>query len=489
MTCFGFQEDKKDRITQARTGVIHTPHGDIETPAFVPVGTQASVKSLTPEELQKLDVHLFFVNTYHMVLRPGLDVITKAGGLHRFMGWDGPIITDSGGFQVFSLGREKYKSHQQSAISSQTGKSGNLLDQGIPRLPLVARDDGVDLIQKRPIDSGNQAVKRDQTDSPTLVKITDDGVTFRSHWDGSLHTFTPESSMQYQWTLGSDIHIAFDDCTPYGVTEKEARKSMDRTHRWAKRSLEENRRLKTEVGKRRGQKSKEFYDQALYGSIQGSVYENLRKESAKCITSLPFDGYAIGGVAVGESKKEMCNVLDWVTPLLPPDKPRHLLGVGEIDDIFTLIEHGMDTFDCVQPTRLARMGRVYCHRESRRASGRGDLSDRPACSPRFGEAGRRGRDCFVVPLSGTPRNDKTFEIDILKAEYAEDMGPIEKDCPCYTCQHFSRAYMHHLFKVRELLGYRLATIHNISFINRLVREIRLAIADGSFVALKKEWGM
>jgi tRNA-guanine transglycosylase len=198
--------------------------------------------------------------------------------------------------------------------------------------------------------------------------------------------------------------------------------------------------------------------QALYGSIQGSVYEDLRKESAKFITSLPFDGYAIGGVAVGENKKEMKQVLDWVTPYLPPDKPRHLLGVGEIDDIFTLVEHGMDTFDCVQPTRLARMGRVYTQ-------------------------------CIHQTNPTNQTNEKMYEIDILRAEFAEDFEPIEKDCPCYTCTHFTRGYLHHLFKVRELLGYRLATIHNISFINRLVREIRLAIASDSFVALKKKWGM
>jgi queuine tRNA-ribosyltransferase len=459
VNAFGFEEKYKDKKTDARIGVIHTPHGDIETPCFVPVGTQATVKSLTPQELHELDVRLFFVNTYHMYLRPGLDVIRKAGGLHRFMGWDGPVITDSGGFQVFSLGRKKYSATKHT---------------GIPDSPSGFRNDS-----------------REDA-SPTLVRITEEGVIFRSHWDGSQHVFTPESSMQYQWALGSDIHIAFDDCTGYPVTEKQAKKSMERTHRWAQRSLEEHKRLASlssrgnpptggdrsdlynhnkdcfslDFARDRNDRKRSY--QALYGSIQGSVYENLRKESAKFITSLPFDGYAVGGVAVGESKKEMKNVLDWVSPFLPSDKPRHLLGVGEIDDIFTLVEHGFDTFDCVQPTRLARMGKVYCHRDPVK-DGRSDLYN---------------KDCFVALA---PRNDKNFETDILKAEYSNDLNPIDRNCPCYTCRHFSRAYIHHLFKVRELLGYRLATIHNIAFINRLMERIRLAIKEGSLVALKKTW--
>jgi queuine tRNA-ribosyltransferase len=366
MNEFNFQITHRDEKTNARTGVIHTPHGDIETPAFVPVGTQATVKSLTPEDLEELDVHLFFVNTYHMVLRPGMDVIKKFGGLHRFMHWDCPLITDSGGFQVFSLAK--------------------------------------------------------------LAKIDDDGVTFQSHWDGNTHRFTPENSMEYQWDLGSDIHIAFDDCTPYPVTKKQAEKSMIRTHSWAIRSLEAHKKL-----------TKNPY-QALYGSIQGSVYEDLRKESAKYITSLPFDGFAVGGVAVGESKKEMADELSWVTPILPDDKPRHLLGVGEIDDIFTLVDAGIDTFDCVQPTRLARMGKLFHH---------------------------------------------NGEIDITKAEYGENTQPIDIGCTCYTCRHYSRGYVHHLFHVRELLGYRLATIHNITFINQLVSEIRMAINEGTYSKLKK----
>lgn len=365
MRTFSFSLEHRDHRSRARTGVIHTPHGNIQTPAFVPVGTQASVKSLTPEELSTIGVQLFFVNTYHMYLRPGIEVVKKAGGLHKFMHWNRPLMTDSGGFQVFSLARKA-----------------------------------------------------------SLVKITGDGVEFQSHWDGTKHKFTPESSMKWQEELGSDMHIAFDDCTPYGVTHEKARKSLDRTHAWAKRSLESH------------------TQGALYGSIQGSVFEDLRKESAKFISGMDFDGIAIGGVSVGEKKKEMENVLKWVMPMLPDDKPRHLLGVGELDDIFTLVSHGMDTFDCVQPTRLARVGMLYVRNK---------------------------------------------QIDITKARFAGDFVPVEKGCSCYTCTNFTRAYIHHLFHVKELLGYRLATIHNLHFIHRLVDDIREAITENRFLELQKKW--
>lgn len=362
---FFYTNHYNDKKTRARVGVIHTPHGDIQTPAFVPVGTQATVKSLTPDELKTLGVQLYFVNTYHMYLRPGIEVIKKFGGLHAFMNWNKPLITDSGGFQVFSLARKA-----------------------------------------------------------SLVKITDDGVEFQSHWDGTTHMFTPEKSMQWQADMGSDMHIAFDDCTAYPVTPKKAQESMERTHQWALRSL---------TAHTKG---------ALYGSIQGSVYEDLRVKSAKFITSLDFDGIAIGGVSVGESKVEMGQVLDWVSPFLPEDKPRHLLGVGEIDDIFSLVEQGVDTFDCVQPTRLARVGIVFV--------------------------------------------GKT-QLDITKAKFSKDLGPLEDGCTCYSCGQFSRAYIHHLFHVRELLGYRLATFHNIHFINTLVANIRASIQEGSFLELKSKW--
>ena len=439
MNGFDFDIVHKHKQSSARTGIIHTPHGDIQTPAFVPVGTQATVKSLTPEELNTLGVQLYFVNTYHMYLRPGVDIVKKAGGLHGFMHWDKPLITDSGGFQVFSLGR--------------TNASGNknFLD------PLLATDNRASQHDTAKLGKRSSKILSPLA-SGNLVKISDYGVEFKSHWDGSKHVFTPESSMKWQWELGADIHIAFDDCTPYPVTKEKAKTSLERIHRWAERSLEEHKRLsyrssirspvmKTWIpGQARDDKRVKNY-QALYGSIQGSVFEDLRKESARFISSMDFDGYAIGGVSVGESKKEMVDVLDWVTPLLPSDKPRHLLGVGEIDDIFALVEHGVDTFDCVQPTRLARVGILFVRHSSHRA----------------------------------------FQLDITKATNAKDMGPIEVSCMCYTCQNYSRAYLHHLFHVRELLGYRLATIHNLHFVHSLVSDICDSIRDNSFLELKKQW--
>jgi len=425
MDQFHFQISFTPSSSTARLGVIETPHGAICTPAFVPVGTQATVKSLTPAELNALGVQLFFVNTYHAYLRPGLSVIEKFGGLHTFMGWDGPIITDSGGFQVFSLGGKK------------------LVNVAISESAVLDRERFARRVSKAE-GTFQKVYPDDYKPVGELVNIDEDGVTFTSHWDGTKHRFTPERSIEIQHILGSDIMIAFDECSPYPTTHDYAASAMDRTHRWAVRSLEAHRRL-----------TKRFPRhpyQALYGVIQGSTYEDLRRASAQYICSLGTDGIAIGGVSVGESKKEMAEVLRWVTPHLPEDKPRHLLGVGEIDDIFTLIEYGMDTFDCVQPTRLARMGKVYA------------------------------------------RNAKTetkhvvdHMIDITNIRYAKDTHPIEKQCLCYTCAHFSRAYIHHLFRVRELLGYRLTTIHNIHFVNSLVSEIRKAIYANTFLEMKKKW--
>lgn len=391
---FHFSETVRDSGSHARCGIIHTPHGDIETPAFVPVGTQGTVKSLTPEEAAGLGTQLYFVNTYHMYLRPGIPVVKKAGGLHGFMHWDRPVITDSGGFQVFSLAKPKFSPPDRSEAR------------------------------------------------PSLVKISDDGVEFQSHWDGSKHTFTPESSMEHQWNLGSDIHIAFDDCTPYPVSHSDAEVSMNRTHRWALRSADAHGRLS-------GLRAADAPYQALYGSVQGSVYEDLRIASAKYIRNLDVDGFAVGGVSVGESKSEMENVMKWVLPLLPVDKPRHLLGVGEIDDIFALVEAGFDTFDCVQPTRLARMGWLLARPENRGSS--------------------------------------TSVVDITKSVHREAFIPVDRACNCYTCTNFTRAYIHHLFHVRELLGYRLATIHNLALMHTLVSDIRESIRHGSFLDLKKKW--
>ncbi|PIU32977.1 tRNA guanosine(34) transglycosylase Tgt [Candidatus Woesebacteria bacterium CG_4_10_14_0_2_um_filter_39_14] len=365
-----------DQKTMARRGEITTSHGKILTPAFVPVGSQATVKSLTPHDLKEIGTQVFFVNTYHLYLRPGAEMIEKLGGLHQFMKWDGPIMTDSGGFQVFSLGRRE------------------------------------------------------------LVKIDYHGVTFYSHLDGSKHRFTPEKSIEVQQKLKADMMVAFDECAPYPTTHVYAETAMKRTHRWALRSLAAKKRK----------------DQFLFGVIQGSVYKDLREQSTKFISSLEFDGIAIGGVAVGESKKEMIQVLDWVMPILTKEKkqrPIHLLGVGEIDDIFAAVEKGIDMMDCVMPTRLARMGWI---------------------------------------LTQNPKlKNKDFRYDITKSKFADNKEPPDPDCDCYLCRNFSRAYLHHLFRTHELLAYRLATYHNLFFIEQLFVKIREAIKKGEFLKLKKQW--
>lgn len=436
MNTFRFTHTNIGKGTRARLGVITTPHGQIQTPAFVPVGTQATVKSLTPAEIKETGTELFFVNTYHTYLRPSLAVIKKFGGLHRFMGWNDPIITDSGGFQVFSLGGKK------------------LVNIAISESAVLDRERFAKRSSRRE-DASRQVFPDDYKPIGALVAIDEDGVTFTSHWDGIKHRFTPERSLKMQHILGSDIMIAFDECTPYPTTYQYAVKAMERTHRWAVRSLEEHKRLSNLRPVGRQGDTQNLY-QALYGVVQGSIYEDLRKDSANVISAMDFDGIAIGGVSVGESKEEMRNVLKWVTPLLPDHKPRHLLGVGEVDDVFVMIEHGIDTFDCVQPTRLARMGRVFVSNESYTSN----------------------------------RSNKTnhrYEIDITKKLYATDTGPLDPMCTCMTCAQFSRAYLYHLFHVKELLGYRLATLHNIHFMHTLVAQIRASLLDGTFHELKKRW--
>ena len=373
---FNFKITARDKKTQARVGIIYTAHGKIKTPAFVPVGTQASVKSLDNRDLAEIGSQLFFANTYHLYLRPGIEAIKRLGGLHSFTGWTKPLISDSAGFQVFSLNKKE---------------------------------------------------------NTSLVKIKEDGVSFRSHLDGSSHFFTPEKSIKVQIILGADIMIAFDECTFYPASHEYSLLAMERTHRWAVRSLKEA--------------EKRHDVQALYGVVQGGVYKDLRQNSAEYINGLPFEGTAIGGVSVGESKKEMVKVLDWTIPKLSPEKPRHLLGVGEISDIFELVQRGIDSFDCVMPTRLGRMG--FCLTKIKK--------------------------------------DGEFLIDLNKSAFAFDEKPIEKDCKCFVCKSYCRAYLHHLFRTRELLAYRLASYHNLWFIERLVDNIREAIDRGEFLNLKKQW--
>ncbi len=331
----------------------------------MPVGTLGTVKSLTPAMLNALDVSILVANTYHLYLRPGTDVLDHFGGLHKFMGWDKPILTDSGGFQVFSLGLGKVAKRKTSP----------------------------------------------QADERLAFNITDEGVIFKSHIDGSIHQFTPEKSIAIQEHIGADIILAFDECPPAGCGYEYTQKAMHLTHRWAERCVNAKKRS----------------DQGLFGIVQGGIYPALREESALFTANLAVSGFSIGGLAVGEEKKDMFTALDVVTDVLPAEKPRHLLGVGTPNDIIEGIKRGVDLFDCVFPTRIARNGTV------------------------FGESGT---------------------INLRNAQYSKDENPIEPTCPCYTCQNFSRAYLRHLFIAKEILGPALASIHNISHLQRLVKRLR-----------------
>jgi tRNA-guanine transglycosylase len=364
---------KKHSKSAARLGLIKTSHGQIHTPAFLPVATQATVKSLTPEEIKKIGFEAILSNTYHLYLQPGHKIVKKLGGLHQFMNWSGPIVTDSGGFQVFSLGF---------ALEHKVSK--------------VLKEENQEISNKLP------------TQRAKLVKIDEEGVTFTSHLDGSLHRFTPESSIRIQEDLGADIIFAFDECTSPLAGYDYTKQAMERTHRWAERCL----------------KVKKKKEQALFGIVQGGPFRDLREISAQFIGSLPFDGFGIGG---SFGKGEMKKTLDWVMPYLPSDRPRHLLGIGYLDDIKEAVKRGIDLFDCVYPTRLARHG------------------------------------TFLTSQG---------ELNILKSSYRTDKNPIMKNCSCYTCQNFNRAYLHHLFKAKEILGPRLATFHNLWFISQFMKRIR-----------------
>ena len=354
---------RTDSDSHARLGRITTPHGEITTPAFAPVGTQATVKALDPRDLHELGAELILGNTYHLYLRPGADLVAEMGGLHGFMGWDGPILTDSGGFQVFSLAKTR--------------------------------------------------------------RVTDEGVEFRSHIDGSRHLFTPEMVVHTQEQLGADIVMVLDECAePNDRAYNE--QALARTHAWAERCLHAQTRT----------------DQALFGIVQGGVFPDLRRQSAEFLTGLDFPGYAIGGLSVGETKEQMYSMLDITSPVLPENKPRYLMGVGAPEDLVEGVARGVDLFDCVLPTRLARNGALFT---------------------------RAGR------------------INIRNAQFARDAAPIEEGCQCYTCRSFSRAYLRHLFKAGELLASRLATIHNVHFLLELMRDIREAITAGSLQAFREEF--
>lgn len=384
---FRFRIIKRDPHSRARAGILETPHGIIHTPAFVPVATQASVKALSPEELRDLGAEVALANTYHLYLRPGEKNVRRHGGVSAFMNWRGPTVTDSGGFQAFSLGK---------GIEHGVGKIASIFP-------------------------GNETLGRSgrpntRTSRPSFVKITEDGVRFRSHIDGSTHHFTPEKSIQIQQDLGADIMFAFDECTSPLSDYAYTKRAMERTHRWAERSLAAKRAVSPATKQ----------SQALFGIVQGGAYKDLRLESAKFIGAMPFEGFGIGG-SLGNSKKDMWKVLDWTIPILPENKPRHLLGIGDPVDFLPAIKRGVDLFDCVAPTRSARNGTIY-----------------------------------------TP----TGRMRILRADYLKDKKSLVRGCACYTCANFSRAYLCHLFRANELLAYRLASIHNLHFVIQHVRRIR-----------------
>ncbi|OIO19267.1 MAG: tRNA guanosine(34) transglycosylase Tgt [Candidatus Magasanikbacteria bacterium CG_4_10_14_0_8_um_filter_32_14] len=382
-----FEITHQDKNSRARTGIIQTDHGIIETPDFMPVGTQATVKTLNKEDLNNIGAQIILSNTYHLHLRPTENLIAKFGGLHKFMNWTKPILTDSGGFQVFSLGLQKEAN--------------------------------------------------DATSNEKLVSIDDDGVTFKSHLDGSVHRFTPEEAINIQHKIGADIIMAFDECTPDDADITYTKKAMKRTHEWAERCISEHKKNTEYHG----------YQQFLFGIIQGANHEELRKESAKIISSLDFDGIAIGGESIGYNMEATKNILDWISDIIPEDKPHYTMGVGfNPSDLFEVVERGIDMFDCVAPTRVARNGRLFVHKEI---------------------------------------NPKMY-INIKNTEFKTDNKPIDDKCGCFTCQNHTRAYLHHLFKAEEILGLRLATIHNLYFFLELMRKIRKAIKEDKFLELKKE---
>jgi queuine tRNA-ribosyltransferase len=413
MTTFPFDIVARDNASRARAGVLHTPHGDVETPVFMPVGTQATVKTLTPTDLEDVGAQIILGNTYHLYLRPGADLVAEMGGLHSFMAWPHAILTDSGGFQVFSLG---------AAIRDGVGKIADIF----------------------PDEDRYQRGERTLGQGEVLAKIDEEGVSFKSHLDGSSHRLTPEISLQIQHKLGADIILAFDECTSPLDDEDYTRRALERTHRWAQRCVD----YEDSEGSGR---------QSLFGIVQGGAYRKLREESAHFIGGLPVGGFAIGG-SLGRSKRDMHTILEWTVPLLPDDKPRHLLGIGEIDDFFNCIARGIDMFDCVTPTRWGRNGAVLVS---------------PAT---FEEEKGVAADAHTA-----------LRLNISASKYKNDRAPLDPRCDCYTCRTFVRAYLHHLFLARELLGYRLLTLHNVHFMTSLMRLIRRSIIDGTFGMLREQY--
>ena len=391
---FGFAIGAELDNGLGRTGEITTPHGVIRTPAFIPVGTKATVKSILPDSVSELGAQAVLANAYHLYLQPGPEILDNAGGLSAFMNWDGPTFTDSGGFQVMSLG----------------------------------------VGFKKVIDMGGETLNSDEVIAAKrerLAHVDDDGVTFKSHLDGSMHRFTPEVSMQVQHKIGADIIFAFDELTTLHDSKNYQERSLERTRLWAQRCLVEHQRLTKE-------RSHRPY-QALFGVLQGAQYEDLRRKAARDLGAMEFDGFGLGGAL---DKSNLGTIVRWMTEELPVNKPRHLLGIGEPFDLFAGVENGIDTFDCVAPTREARTSAVY--------------------SP-------RGR------------------FNVTNSAYRSDEKPIDSECSCYTCANYSRAYLNHLFRAREILGATLATIHNLHFIVTLVDRMRSTMEKGEFSAFKEDF--
>lgn len=390
MPSLKFKIEKKLKNGLGRAGVLTTPHGEIKTPAFVTVGTKATIKSLSPEQVRDLGAQVVLANTYHLYLEPGEKTIKEAGGIHTFMNWRGPTMTDSGGFQAFSLG-------------AAFGKGVSKIAKGE-----VAEEEN----------GGSQ-------EEPAMAKIDEDGVTFKSYIDGSEHKFTPERSIEIQHNIGADMIFAFDECTSPHATHTYQKEAMDRTHRWAQRSLDAHKK-NIEASKKQG----------LLGIVQGGRFQDLREESAKVISKMDFDGFGIGG---SFTKEDMDTAVGWVNKLLPENKPRHLLGIGEPSDLFGGVENGSDLFDCVAPTRIARNGSLYTN---------------------------NGR------------------INIFNTQFRNDFTPIDTDCACYTCKNYTRAYIAHLFRSKEMFAAALASIHNLYFTVNLVDKIRQSILNGNFEKFK-----
>jgi len=361
---YGFHLTQTCPGSGARVGELATPHGVVPTPVFAPVGSQATVKTMTPQNLKDLGVTMVVANTYHIYLRPGIEVINKMGGLHRFMGWDRAILTDSGGYQIFSLAR--------------------------------------------------------------LREVSDEGVTFRSHIDGSRHLITPELAIQFQESFGADIIMVLDECPAYTDTLEEVKRAMERTHKWAEKC----------------QQSQTTTNQALFAIVQGGTFPELRRKSAGFLTSLGFPGYAIGGLSLGEPKEITQAIIEETVPLLPEDKPRYLMGVGSPEDIVRAVDRGIDIFDSALPTQVARKGALFTW---------------------------QGR------------------CNIRNSTYSRRESPVDPGCGCYTCRNFSAAYLHHLFKCKELLAYRLATIHNLTFMSSLMNKIRSTITNGTFSSFRDDF--